>query len=1009
MNFTKFPANTTNIFPIANSKTGGQLLTEFNLRSRESIITPEEIKYMVGPSYCHSQDDFVVRLLQDELGVAISSTTLEITEGRALVNGHFIESLVSVSVDLAEANRQLKSEGRPELKGKLAIGLRAMYSTEQTLSASMRVENNKNLVTGVQIVILPIGKIEPGYFVLPEDSPVHDELVTAHLKLAEFSYISGAVKSIENNEKKTQAIPASRIGSFEGLLSGHYVTYDNLHPKKLYTMAGKSSDGSTLGGKPTWCDSTDSLFVWDLAPRLKTRTSIEHTDYIINETPNNQPTLAQTVIDPTVLKQAEFFVNPSNQSVTLGLPHKSVDGRMWNAAGDEEFYDCRLLELPIADFATGKPGTVTSDYTKSVKAINEKISRFYHLPKGRQRGYLEVLDARTDEGFNTIEYDSTEEHLLPKLNQNWNPGDYILVGQDNTIVDNTNNLIQAPSSLYVVEPPKVTEITYQGYKTDINEVPLGHDGVEILRRVRMYPGYETDNATEIEEVITESFHLDDKTAYNSDFGISANYAGNVSTALRGMFKQISKTSVYALGQTKDGEATPPILLEGYEGTDTYYDYQDYVCLEIQNIPVPGTNPLKTTTRYYYFAVTKVEEGSKKYSEPILLTGTIPLATEQTIGGFYNVSDTDLDNGYVIRDGDGHLRLLDYSLIRSGVLAYQLGQDYEFSGTVDDIQNQLNEYVNERVAFPTEAQKSKSIQDGRNPNVIRVLLDIAKSDSANTLEIKNIDSRWGTCLHIIIAGEADNNTIINIYNCERLRLTLPEFGAGDGPVVNVYHSCLWYDASVIDYVHRCIRGVSDFTGFEDLTIWYEKQDTDDPNLILDGMTITEVNAPIIPTDIDFWSESVANDNHYYYGLHSITLDPHGNLTGCGLYMRNDLSANVEFGKSIAVAQFVLPQGSEFSYPETSLTKQIKITGQFITAYSTEAPKGYVVMNTQFTALTQKYLETTSQGNEIEKGTISFLSESEHIEDFIAIDGLEPGVQIDGWESNSYHIFKGWTIG
>ena len=29
MNFTRFPANATNIFPIANSKTGGQLLTEF--------------------------------------------------------------------------------------------------------------------------------------------------------------------------------------------------------------------------------------------------------------------------------------------------------------------------------------------------------------------------------------------------------------------------------------------------------------------------------------------------------------------------------------------------------------------------------------------------------------------------------------------------------------------------------------------------------------------------------------------------------------------------------------------------------------------------------------------------------------------------------------------------------------------------------------------------------------------------------------------------------------------
>ena len=1038
MNFTKFPANATNIFPIANSKTGGQLLTEFNLRSRESVLTPENVKYFIGPSYCHSESDFFVRVQQDELGVAVSSTALEITDGRAIVNGHYIESLVNVTVDLAEANRELKSHGKSELKGRLAVGLRAMYSTEQTLSSSMRIENNLHMVTGIQIVILPVGEIKSGYFVLPQDSPDNESLVTAHLKLAEFYYLNGQIRSISQNPKKVQALPASRIGSFEGLLADHYVTVDGLDPKKIYTMAGKSEDGTHLSGKPTWCDSTDSLFIWQEAPKRKIINNLNPDDYQINSSnyvadqsvPQNQD-----LIDPTVLKQADFFIDPRNEQISLALPHKAVDGKMWTTDGKQEIYDPRILTLPQADFSLGTPGTVTKAYTQSIKDINDRINEFYHLSKGRQRAYIEVLNARTPADFNTIEYDSSEEGVLPRINKNWKPGDYVLVNQDNTVIDSTGNMIQSPSTIYVVLPPLVKQITLQDVnpKLDIEELPPGHDGVEIMRRVRLYPGSEYDDEATVKQNIAESFNFYDQSAYNLDFGIETNYSGQVTSTLRGMYKQMSPTSVYALGEVDStGAQTPPILLEGYESTDEYYDYQDYIVLEIRDVPVLNSNGTikKKVTHYYYFAVTNVEAGSEAYSNPVLLTGTIPLASTDTIGGFYNVPESSLDNGYVVRDGDGHLRVLDYSLLRSGVLAYQLGQDYEFGSglSIDEIQRSLDEYVNNRVAFPTESQKELSVSEGRNPNVIKLTLNVSEESSSGSLTLRNIDSRWGTSLHLFISGSATSSLTINIENCEKIRISFAlsmndlDLNSGLGPVLNIYNSNLYYDASMIDYIHRCSRlyasqaTASDdanyvypdgFNGIENLSIWYEKFESDDPNLVINDMTITEINTPVIPEDIDFWSESVINDNHYYYGLQSITLDKQGNVISCGIYMRNDMTANIEFGKTISVAQFILPQGSSLSYPETSITKPIKITGDFVTSYASSSPQGYIVMTTQFTALTQSCLSTNIDS--IQKGTISFLSESEFIDDFISVDDLDQGVPIDGWDSNSYHVFKGWTVG
>lgn len=55
MNFITFPVGSTNIFPQVNSKTGGQLLTEFNLIAREGVATSSQVLYHIGPSYVHSE------------------------------------------------------------------------------------------------------------------------------------------------------------------------------------------------------------------------------------------------------------------------------------------------------------------------------------------------------------------------------------------------------------------------------------------------------------------------------------------------------------------------------------------------------------------------------------------------------------------------------------------------------------------------------------------------------------------------------------------------------------------------------------------------------------------------------------------------------------------------------------------------------------------------------------------------------------------------------------------
>ena len=364
-------------------------------------------------------------------------------------------------------------------------------------------------------------------------------------------------------------------------------------------------------------------------------------------------------------------------------------------------------------------------------------------------------------------------------------------------------------------------------------------------------------------------------------------------------------------------------------------------------------------RYYYYTVS--QSGDRSYSEPVQITAEIPLAQEDIIGGFYNVPETQLDAGYVFRDETGHLVLLDYALLRSGVLAYQLGEDFESPAniTFEEVQTNLDEYVNERVAFPNANQQ----QNADNPNVINITLNLSEEaeEDSPIINIYNIDSRFNTSIYIHINGSANSATVINISDCQKVRIDSNINGnSGTRPTINLYRSCLYYDPNVIDIV--------------------------------------------LPDDLDYWNYTAPNDNHYMYALQSITFGPDGSIVGAGMYVKNETTSNVATGKSIITSTFSLPQGYGLNYPKSKLTKQIKITGSFVSAYANTSPEGYMVMNTSFSALTNATDPNNSDTN-VAEGSISFLTDAELIQ---SVAGLPLGTTLDCWQTGSFNVFHGVVI-
>ena len=868
--FITFPVASTNIFPLSNSKSGGQLATEFNLRSIDTVGTPAAIEYHVGPSYVHSERDFYVSKLTDNVGSVVSAGALQISPGRGVINGHFVETFTPMVIDLLEENNRLsKQKGTKPLRGKLAVGIRAVYSTEATMAGSMKVENNDNMYEGLQVVILPEEE-----FKLPVEVPTDETSFTAHIRLATFTFYDGEIQNITIDSDKVKYIDAERIHNMNAMLDDTYVSKAYLNPRKLYTFAGKGKDEQ---GKDTWCDSTGSLMVWDNKPEAST-------------------------IRPAY-DEATFDIIGGN--VSLIVPHQQIDGGMFNVDGQLEYYQPQVLQVPIADFEKKAPGVVDKRYTQSIKEIENKLNSFYQNVKGKQVYYI---DART------------EDIELPKIKSNWSVGDYVLVGQDYT-ADIVSDNVRPPSTMYVVLPGVVTAVEYLGQEEPQTGVAL--------------------------------HTMEGTTAPDS--------SGKVGKEMPQFF-------------TNDDE------IRGVVGTDYFvYTY---------------TSGSQTTSYYYKVKDTKPRE----WSTFILLTGETPLAQQQVIGGFYNIPVEEAavnDAGYVYLDENGHLRLLDYGLLRSGTLAYQLGEDIKLTNlTISEIQNQLNEFVNDRIAFPT----TKHQLENNIPNLIRITLDIPDEEEGGQLHIRNIDSRFGAAVELVIEGPATENVEIHISDCERLKISSNL--RTNGPKISLYRTSIYYDASVFNYIKTSHQNDA-FKGMRDIKVWYERFESSDPTLVVDGMTVSEIDAPIISNDIDFWNTASANDNHYFYALKSITFSGEGDIVGCQMLVANDSTNNVDQGHKLVLSKFELPQGYGLLYPNTCLTKPLKVTGSFVSAYLSSSPSdAWIVTDTNFTALTGVY-DRFNEEKSIE-GTIAFHSNTNIIEANLGVE------TVPGWQSDTYHIFSGGVI-
>lgn len=940
MNVIKFPVSTTNIFPLANSKKGGQLLTEFNLKSRDSVGTNPNIKYFSGPSFVHSLADFEVTRQLDGGGNLISSTAIQIAPGIGVIDGHFVESLTPIIVDIAELNAQINADatgilndGKP-LKGRLVVGLRIMYSTTATMNGSMLTENEDELYEGIQVVVCA-----PEDFKLPEDEPTDKNKVTAHLKLAEFTYRNGAVMpdSIVNNEDKIKYIDSERLKNIESFLSSIYITKAGLIPGKLYVYAGKGKKNGQISPEDTWCDATNDLVDWGQ--------------------------LEETLVDP----EAETgFITGLDGTVYFVAARKQVDGYV-TGANQPIYFAPVTLPLPVADFSNNTPGTVTAEYTKHVKDVINRINEFYHLPSGKMRAYYSYFPLSGKEG---------REDSLPIINPDWTPGDFILVREDNTVDSATS-----PSTIYVVTP---------GVVTGISSAPNRPEGV------RLDYLSSTEDPTDIIQLLDVSniyyfkwlraepsdWETDYNKYYRRDDSVEPakliRLTEPVEFEYDKFFEQIELVDPVAPGVPA---VSSSFVLSNYSGV-VGSDYFQYDKLDADG-NVEAT---------YYFVVSSA--GQMSYSDPVILTGYMQLATQDQIGGFYDVDESAIDQGYVKVTADGRLQLLDYALLRSGVLAYQLGQNYTIDGTnlePEAIQSALNDYVNNRVAFPNATQIANAQASGANPNIITLTLSLPKLEDNTEFYIQGIDSRFGSVVELNIVGEADEHTIINILDCEKVKINNV---IGGTPTINLYRCGLYYDSHVLNELNI----------IEDMHLWYQQFSADDPDLTVNDMTVSATGDPITTEELEIWNAEYANDNHFRYGLQSVTFDGSGNIVGVGIFIANNTTSNVNNTASgLICSDFALPQGQGLTYPLQRLKYRLKITGEFVSTYSTR--DGWITTDARFSAVTNTYDAFSTRDYATGKIAIYFTTE---VVDSVFGD-LEDNAIDNPFYPGTYHIFKGGILG
>lgn len=1176
MNLFKFSVDTTNIFPCANSKAGGQLLTEFNLKSRESVMTDKNLSYIVGPSYVHSEDDFRVTCSTQSLSyhtddVIDGTTRLTISSGRAIVDGHYVESLTDVEVDMLEVNREL-SESQKIRGNDICIGLRINYSTEPGTSGAMVAENiTTGMYEGISVVVLPKSQ-----FHVPGDTNsrgeyYQQEQITAHIKLATFDYVNSIITNIRENADKIKFVPGYRIKDIDEILEGGYVKAENLLPNKYYVMSGKEFLDPNTGKGTRLCDATDSMMVWDTACNLKSLTPAEAAALIPS--------------------QAQFISDPSGAGVDMIIPHKQPHNNIINASTDskdkKQYYIPRTLHVPAADYVQGTAGVVTRPFINNIKAISTKLANMYNLPGGVDgSGCVAILDTISDIGE------------LPAILDSWKPNNYVIVCNDNTFVSGSDPAyINPPSTAYFVKRGMVEEVSEtlpQGYtegnridnlsyelselfstqsagQAAANELKASIMSKDILRYILtnsypdstalnttlyqwsnidigkdVYPGQDiypskntTDSSGDAEYSVVLNYALSDVGERTGSLNVSTpslvyaklkecpndwneryyidyyekiedmfcrvpyqpdddeghkvipawkenkyykltyaqlpkgqhrlfncsrtdvytknnyqNYTGIYFNITRSSDNQLTKFKLklgadisYPIELDTDKDVTEVMIsfdkdLKGQIPTD--FDLwsdsdKDCVC----NIQV---SPVRLYTNHYSNLPAKVSKGdyiqlsvryeylndegesesskstyklyvselstSREYqTPPMILTGQVDWATTESVGGFLNIEETARDAGYVYLDDSGHLRLIDYDLLRSGTLAYQLGEDFTVpSGLeVSEIQSYLDEYVNNRVAFPLDSRSAD--EDAQAINVYITLPEKDTSsedevtDNDRTLNIYGIDSRFNTPVYLHILGTGKSEVTINIMDCEKLRI---DSNIGGEPTINMYRTHLFYDTGLINSkLNGEISGVS---------LWYNKMyDSDSDYIYVEDMTVNTYQPTAYSQGISYFDSTNDADTHMTFALKSVSFNDKLNIVGCELLVKGARVSGLDSGEYLITDEFKLPQGSELEYPLNALVSPIVIDGVFSLCYKNDANK-YSIQDIRFTA-TGQYIdnkfdaEGNITGRESISGGISIcVNAREVVLNSSSLPKDKNGDPIypeslPGWEVDTWHLVKG----
>lgn len=835
MDIVKFPVSSTNIFPIANSTAGGQLLTEFNLRSRETVGTdsnvPSELE--IGPSYTHSMRDFEV---------SANGAVLTVSPGKALLNGHFVQSLVPINIDMLEELAKLSSSEVTSYTGNLTIGIRVMYSNLPTMAGTVRTEKDEqsgeitNYYQGLHFVILPTAKALTPSDIYRDGGVVlgSDGNYTMHIKLATFNYRNGEIYDLLQNTNKIHLLDGERIGNIDNIISDQFISSSGLREDTMYVF--NPSTTSNNG----WINANDSLIKWSIAAK---------------------PTLTSEPGPQT----ARF--ERIGDSVRLALPHLQIPDYKLNGAS--KYIPTTYLTIPQA--SGHYPGILGSEYIERINELSRKLDSMYSgmfTSGAKMIRYVEQLEDRT---------------IISSLNSSTglNVGDYVLVGLDLTA--NNEDLSRPCSTLYVVEPGFITAV---GNLVTVR--PVGGIPVADIYDTELPSGSDGDTWQ--------------------------------SREIRG--------------------TTSDYVIVRYSQDDTQHESPEYVAGDIQG----------------YRKVSAVGSPSFNVEYPVYITAPIPLAYEDTIGGFLNVSDTSLGQGYVYRDDNGNLKLLDYDLLVTGVLAYRLSEDVStYSYELSEIQAELDEYVNNRVAFKDSL--SQSIDDdliSTIPNVVNVTVTITDETEEGSIYIYHVDSRFGTYVNLTIDGTSASNEVhVYISDIEKLKLNLT---LSDKVFIHINRCGLYYDAATLNLLQPWYT--------YDLTYWYAKLNQTDPDLVVEGDTIRYSGPVPQPEnssgDTDWWAPLEPDgQNQLFYGVSNISLSNRGEVVGCELCIVDQITqGNHSDGRTANISELSINSGLSFPLPYAKFNYAMNIGTSFNSGYWDASTRRYYVHDVSVSAHLSPFYSGTS---------------------------------------------------